>query len=60
MDTYEIVDYTQYRLYLDKANKDKNPIWEVAYTFKNYYDLEKADFNSARKIRDQFYVTIFY
>ena len=45
--TSTILDYTQYRLYLNKIEPNKEPIWEVAYSFKDFFKLPTMDFLAA-------------
>lgn len=56
-DTNELVDYTQYRLDLDKWNQagpEATPEWDVAYTFKNYYGAADLSAKSMQTIYDSF------
>ncbi len=40
--TYDIVDFDTIRLYVDKANKNDDPRWELAYRFTTYYGYRDA------------------
>ncbi len=45
--TYHLLDYTQYRLYVEEANKNGRPDWRVAYKFRDYFqvpDMSPASF----------------
>ena len=51
-DNYQFVDYHQYRLYIQEANRDI-PKWRLAYTFKDLYHLDNTTFESiARSIEN--------
>ncbi len=39
-ETFTLLDYTQYRLYIEIANKQSFPEWQVAYRFKSYYNAK--------------------
>ena len=39
-ETKQIIDYEQYRLDLDRSNKDKKPYWNLAYTASDFYGVE--------------------
>lgn len=54
--TFDIEDYVQYRLNLDRANKEGKATWEIAYTFKEYYGIEKVNVESSYKLVKNFYV----
>ena len=46
-ETFVPVDYTQYRLYLSRANLLPRPVWEIAYKFTEFYgvrDMSPASF----------------
>jgi len=40
-DTFDIVDYTQYRFDLNYANANDKPKWRIAYNFKEYYGVNQ-------------------
>jgi hypothetical protein len=42
--TYTPIDYIQYRLYIDKADKRDEAVWEVAYRFSEFYEVETLDY----------------
>lgn len=51
--TFAILDYTQYRLYLNKTSGDKEPVWEVAYEFKKFFgvsSMRNKDFVTAVEV----------
>ncbi|KAM3134374.1 hypothetical protein pb186bvf_013487 [Paramecium bursaria] len=51
----EVIDYSQYRLNLDKANKDGPTAkldWHVAYTFLKEYGLKSAKIEDLQHISD--------
>ena len=37
-DTYDLIDYKQYRMYVNDATKRGIAIWNISYTFKDYYN----------------------
>ena len=47
------MDYTQYRLYLERANKNDIPVWEVAYKFKEFYGVKDMSPESFKIIADK-------
>ena len=49
-DTYELLDYTQYRLYLKEANEKKVANWRSAYTFLDYYNVNDMRPQTYKKI----------
>eukprot|EP01022_Parablepharisma_sp_SALTPOND_P015628 TRINITY_DN2227_c0_g1_i1.p1 TRINITY_DN2227_c0_g1~~TRINITY_DN2227_c0_g1_i1.p1 ORF type:complete len:592 (-),score=27.80 TRINITY_DN2227_c0_g1_i1:44-1762(-) len=51
--TYELLDYTQYRLYLDEANKLLKAEWKVAYEFLKYFEVDDMSPQSFEKIIDR-------
>ena len=46
VDNYAIVDYHQYRMYVEEANKLDNAVWRLAYTFKFLYGVQSMDYQS--------------
>ena len=57
-DTYEIIDYTQYRMYLNETNKSKMGHWNISYHFKEYYNMTKFDIKSIAQIGKKYYVNL--
>jgi len=61
-ETYEILDFVQYRLYLNKTNE--SAVWEKAYRFTEFYEVRNLRFdnfnNIAQKIQNnnEFYTKI--
>ena len=49
-DSFHLYDYEQYRLYIDKANKNLQDKWEVAYRFLKYFDVPDMKPTSFAKI----------
>jgi sphingomyelin phosphodiesterase len=45
-ETFEVLNYEQYRFDLDKSNKEVKPYWNLAYEASNFYDVENMlDYN---------------
>jgi len=42
--TYALIDYIQYRLYIDKADKEDKAVWEVVYRFSESHGVETLDY----------------
>eukprot|EP00830_Metopus_es_P007475 TRINITY_DN170_c0_g3_i1.p1 TRINITY_DN170_c0_g3~~TRINITY_DN170_c0_g3_i1.p1 ORF type:complete len:654 (-),score=102.60 TRINITY_DN170_c0_g3_i1:24-1892(-) len=42
--TYTAIDYVQYRLYIDEANKNETIYWRQAYRFSDFYGLPNLDY----------------
>jgi len=38
-ENYDLIDYTQYRLYLDEANRKLKAEWKIAYKFREFYQV---------------------
>jgi len=55
-ETYEIIDFTQYRMYLDEVNQKGIPYWNISYTFKDYFGVNKMTPENVRKMYDKFNV----
>ena len=54
-DTNEVIDYTQYRLDLDKWNKageNATLEWDIAYTFRNEYKVNNMSAEAMQTIYD--------
>ncbi len=49
-DTYQLLDYAQYRLYIKEANKNLKDEWRVAYRFLSYYGVPDMSPNSYASI----------
>ena len=45
-DTYDIVDYYTYRLYINQANANNNPEWKLSYRFSTYYGYNASSLES--------------
>ena len=54
--TYDIEDYTVYRMKLEEANRDNKGTWTKIYSFNEYYEIDKFNVNSAYKLVSEFYV----
>jgi len=61
----DFLDYAQYRLWIDESNKKREPIWNVTFKFKEYYEVDSMqvkDFEKAlQKMKiDRTYLTKVY
>lgn len=36
---FDLLDYTQYRLYINEANYKKKSEWKIAYKFRDFYEV---------------------
>jgi len=45
-DNYAVVNYHQYRLYLNEANATNIPDWRLAYTFRELYNCTDMQFST--------------
>ena len=43
-DTFTLLDYVQYRLYVDEANKNGVAEWKVAYRFTTFFSVPNLDY----------------
>ncbi len=48
--SYQLLDYAQYRLYLEEANKNGRDEWRVAYRFLDYYQVPDMSPRSYAKL----------
>jgi len=49
--TYDLLDFIQFRLYLDKANKNEDHAeWDIAYQFTKLYGVNNMSFPEFEKI----------
>lgn len=46
--TFTILDYYQYRLYIDDANKNDKPEWKLVYSFRGFYNVPNMDYENYR------------
>ena len=43
-ETFTVLDYVQYRLYVSDANKNDRPEWKKAYRFTEFYQVPNLDY----------------
>jgi hypothetical protein len=56
-DTYELLDYTVYRLNITKANKENDTTWAPAYSFRSFYGKEDMSAKSYAQLIQELKVT---
>ena len=55
-ETFEIKEFIQYRLNLTEANKKRVAEWKIAYTFREYYGVNKVDEKAVAKLAQEYNV----
>lgn len=46
METFTVLDYTQYRLYLEEANKNGIPEWKPSHKFTQLYGVPSLEYHN--------------
>ena len=52
-ETFTLLDYVQYRLYIEEANRNRVPEWKKAYRFTELYQVPNLDYNNFQVIVDR-------
>lgn len=52
-ETFVLIDYVQYRLYINKADEEGVAKWEKAYRFSEYYKVPSLDYDNFPVIVDR-------
>lgn len=52
-DTYQLTDYVQYSMNIEKSNEENKPIWGESYRFTKYFDVPSLSIRSHQILLDK-------